>query len=92
MPYTAAPARYDAMEYRRCGRSGLKLSAVSLGYWHNFGGTASLENARALTRRAFDLGGALLRLCGLCRGRLRHGGGLDLGLVGDFVFHADHRG
>ncbi len=56
MPYTAAPARYDAMEYRRCGRSGLKLSAVSLGYWHNFGGTASLENARALTRRAFDLG------------------------------------
>jgi L-glyceraldehyde 3-phosphate reductase len=44
------------MLYRRCGRSGLKLPALSLGMWHNFGGTASFDNARAMARRAFDLG------------------------------------
>ena len=54
--YTPSPDRYDSMNYRRCGRSGLKLPAVSLGLWHNFGGLDSLENARAMLRRAFDLG------------------------------------
>jgi len=44
------------MLYRRCGRSGLKLPALSLGMWHNFGGAASFDNARAMARRAFDLG------------------------------------
>jgi L-glyceraldehyde 3-phosphate reductase len=54
--YSPAPGRYDSMTYNRCGRSGLMLSAVSLGLWHNFGGVDSLENARAMLRRAFDLG------------------------------------
>jgi L-glyceraldehyde 3-phosphate reductase len=54
--YSPAPGRYDSMTYNRCGRSGLMLSAVSLGLWHNFGGGDSLENARAMLRRAFDLG------------------------------------
>jgi L-glyceraldehyde 3-phosphate reductase len=49
-------ARYDRMIYRRCGRSGLKLPAVSLGLWHNFGGVDSPDEARALLCRAFDLG------------------------------------
>ncbi len=48
--------RYDKMEYRRSGRSGLKLPAVSLGLWHNFGGVDSLENGRTMIHRAFDLG------------------------------------
>ena len=48
--------RYDRMCYNRCGRSGLKLPAVSLGLWHNFGGVDVHENARAMVRRAFDLG------------------------------------
>jgi len=56
MTWTASANRYDTMRYNRCGRSGLKLPAVSLGLWHNFGGVDSLENARALLRRAFDLG------------------------------------
>ncbi len=57
MPYTAAPDRYDAkLPYRRCGRSGLKLPAISLGLWHNFGGDRPLEAPRAILRRAFDLG------------------------------------
>ena len=57
MPYTAASDRYDdTMQYRRCGRSGLKLPAVSLGLWHNFGGDRPLESSRAILRRAFDLG------------------------------------
>jgi len=55
-PYQAASNRYETMEYRRTGRSGLKLPAVSLGLWHNFGGVDTLENARAMLRRAFDLG------------------------------------
>ncbi len=56
MSYVPSPTRYDSMTYNRCGRSGLKLPAISLGLWHNFGGDAPTENARALCRRAFDLG------------------------------------
>jgi L-glyceraldehyde 3-phosphate reductase len=56
MSYQPAPARYDTMTYRRLGRSGLKLSAVSLGLWHNFGGDSIFENMRAMCRTAFDLG------------------------------------
>ncbi|WP_309113590.1 aldo/keto reductase [Saccharothrix sp.] len=56
MSHTAAPTRYDAMPYRRCGRSGLKLPAVSLGLWHNFGHDKALDGQRAIVRRAFDLG------------------------------------
>ncbi|SEC69705.1 L-glyceraldehyde 3-phosphate reductase [Streptomyces sp. 2131.1] len=55
-PYQAAGSRYDSMEYRRSGRSGLKLPAVSLGLWHNFGDDRSLGSQRAILRRAFDLG------------------------------------
>ncbi|MFE0105430.1 L-glyceraldehyde 3-phosphate reductase [Streptomyces sp. NPDC059009] len=54
--YRAVPERYDSMEYRRTGRSGLKLPAISLGLWHNFGDDKSLESQRAILRRAFDLG------------------------------------
>ncbi|MGA4851011.1 L-glyceraldehyde 3-phosphate reductase [Streptomyces sp. G5(2025)] len=54
--YRAAPGRYDSMEYRRTGRSGLKLPAVSLGLWHNFGDDKALDTQRAILRRAFDLG------------------------------------
>jgi L-glyceraldehyde 3-phosphate reductase len=56
MTYLPAETRYNSMHYNRCGRSGLKLPAVSLGLWHNFGGVDRLENARAMARRAFDLG------------------------------------
>jgi L-glyceraldehyde 3-phosphate reductase len=55
-PYVAALNRYDAMPYRRCGRSGLDLPAISLGLWQNFGGTDVFETGRAILRRAFDLG------------------------------------
>jgi len=54
--YAPNESRYEAMRYNRCGRSGLKLPAVSLGLWHNFGGLDPRENARAMIRRAFDLG------------------------------------
>lgn len=54
--YQAAADRYSSMEYRRTGRSGLKLPTVSLGLWHNFGDDKSLESQRAILRRAFDLG------------------------------------
>ena len=54
--YRPADARYDSMQYRRCGKSGLKLPAISLGLWHNFGGVDVLENAREMIWRAFDLG------------------------------------
>lgn len=54
--YLPSDTRYDTMQYNRCGRSGLKLPAVSLGLWHNFGGVDSFENGRAMVRRAFDLG------------------------------------
>ncbi|HEY3009212.1 MAG TPA: L-glyceraldehyde 3-phosphate reductase [Micromonosporaceae bacterium] len=56
MDYSADAHRYDAMTYRRCGRSGLRLPAVSLGLWHNFGHDRPLETQRAILRRAFDLG------------------------------------
>ncbi|MDT4980648.1 MAG: L-glyceraldehyde 3-phosphate reductase [Pseudonocardiales bacterium] len=56
MTYLAADGRYDAMTYRRCGRSGIQLPAISLGLWHNFGGETPLETQRAIARRAFDLG------------------------------------
>lgn len=56
MAYEPAQDRYDRMNYRRCGRSGLKLPPVSLGLWHNFGGVDCIENARAMLFRAFDLG------------------------------------
>jgi len=56
MPYLASDTRYDTMIYNRTGRSGLKLPAISLGWWYNFGGLDKLENGRAIARRAFDLG------------------------------------
>ncbi len=56
MVYLAAESRYDTMTYRRSGRSGLLLPAVSLGIWWNFGGVDLLENSRAMLRKAFDLG------------------------------------
>ena len=52
----ASASRYDKMTYNRCGRSGLKLPAISLGLWHNFGGVDPFETARSLIHRAFDLG------------------------------------
>ncbi|RFU36773.1 L-glyceraldehyde 3-phosphate reductase [Actinomadura logoneensis] len=56
MNYAADDKRYDRMDYRRCGRSGLKLPAISLGLWHNFGDDRPLDVQRAILRRAFDLG------------------------------------
>src|SRR6187549_1785317 len=56
MTYAPAEDRYDHMPYRRTGRSGLKLPAVSLGLWWNFGAVRPLETSRAIVRRAFDLG------------------------------------
>src|SRR5450830_1007334 len=55
-PYLAASNRYDSMVYRRCGRSGLDLPAISLGLWQNFGESTPLERQRAIVLRAFDLG------------------------------------
>ena len=55
-PYLPKEKRYNSMKYNRCGRSGLKLPAIALGLWHNFGGVDSLENARAMLRHAFDIG------------------------------------
>nr|WP_308358199.1 L-glyceraldehyde 3-phosphate reductase [Streptomyces sp. NEAU-Y11] len=55
-PYRAAESRYDTMSYRRTGRSGLLLPALSLGLWHNFGDDTPRETQRAILRRAFDLG------------------------------------
>src|ERR1700761_5756963 len=56
MSYTPSPTRYDTMEYRRCGRSGLLLPAVALGLWHNFGHGDVLENCRKILHMAFDAG------------------------------------
>jgi L-glyceraldehyde 3-phosphate reductase len=56
MSYTPDPNRYSAMQYRRCGKSGIDLPAISLGLWHNFGGVDVFETSRAMLRRAFDLG------------------------------------
>jgi L-glyceraldehyde 3-phosphate reductase len=54
--YQALDSRYEKMNYRRCGKSGIQLPMISLGLWHNFGGVDNFENARAMLRRAFDLG------------------------------------
>ncbi|HKI87769.1 MAG TPA: L-glyceraldehyde 3-phosphate reductase [Draconibacterium sp.] len=56
MTYLPQENRYDSMKYNRCGKWGLKLPAVSLGLWHNFGGVDVFENGRAILHRAFDLG------------------------------------
>ncbi|WPU23703.1 L-glyceraldehyde 3-phosphate reductase [Cedecea neteri] len=56
MPYEASPSRYQSMQYRACGQSGLQLPALSLGLWHSFGGVSPLESQRDLLRTAFDLG------------------------------------
>jgi L-glyceraldehyde 3-phosphate reductase len=56
MIYKPCDKRYDSMKYNRCGKSGLMLPAISLGLWHNFGGSDSFENGRAIVHRAFDLG------------------------------------
>ena len=56
MSYAADEHRYDSVRYRRCGRSGLELPPISLGLWQNFGANRPLEDARAILRRAFDLG------------------------------------
>ncbi|WP_158856697.1 L-glyceraldehyde 3-phosphate reductase [Lunatibacter salilacus] len=55
-PYEASAERYETMQYRRCGRSGIDLPLISLGLWHNFGHTDDFKNQRILLRRAFDLG------------------------------------
>lgn len=54
--YSAAENRYDKMVYRRCGESGIKLPAISLGLWHNFGGVDDFQNSQKILRMAFDLG------------------------------------
>ncbi|HYH04877.1 MAG TPA: aldo/keto reductase, partial [Bacillota bacterium] len=54
--YLPCSERYQSMKYNRCGRSGLKLPAVSLGLWHNFGDVTQVETSRAMLRQAFDLG------------------------------------
>lgn len=56
MVFKADKNRYETMQYRRCGQSGLKLPAVSLGLWHNFGDTTPIDNSRQLLQRAFELG------------------------------------
>jgi L-glyceraldehyde 3-phosphate reductase len=56
MSYVPYNRRYDTMKYNYCGNSGLKLSAISLGLWHNFGDINNYENSRSMIRRAFDLG------------------------------------
>ena len=55
--YNPAPDRYDGgMQYRRCGRSGVMMSVVSLGFWHNFGSISTFDNAKAMAHCAFDHG------------------------------------
>lgn len=56
MSYLASPKRYQSMEYRRCGHSGLQLPAISLGLWHNFGDTTLFDNSRDMLLCAFNLG------------------------------------
>ena len=56
MAWQANPARYESMQYRYCGRSGLQLPALSLGLWHSFGHIHALDEQRALLRKAFDCG------------------------------------
>ena len=54
--YRASSSRYDLMQYNRCGKSGLKLPAISLGLWHNFGSVDDFKNGRKIIHRAFDCG------------------------------------
>src|SRR4051794_41562235 len=56
MPYNASEDRYDHMQYRRCGASGIRLPEISLGLWNNFGDDRPIETQRAILRRAFDRG------------------------------------
>lgn len=56
MPYQPSKTRYETMQYRRCGKSGVQLPLISLGLWQNFGGVNTHENSRAMVLRAFDLG------------------------------------
>jgi len=56
MSYEAHPGRYESMQYRRCGKSGIKLPVISLGLWHNFGEDVPFATSQAICRRAFDLG------------------------------------
>jgi L-glyceraldehyde 3-phosphate reductase len=56
MSYTPSSSRYDSMTYNRCGRSGIRLPAISLGLWHNFGGVDDFKNGRRIVRKAFDAG------------------------------------
>lgn len=56
MPYLPSPNRYTSMQYRRCGKSGIKLPAISLGLWHNFGHVDDFENCRKIIHLAFDSG------------------------------------
>ena len=56
MEYCANESRYENMKYRRCGKSGILLPAISLGLWHNFGGINTFENSREMIKTAFDLG------------------------------------
>jgi L-glyceraldehyde 3-phosphate reductase len=56
MTYDASPTRYDSMRYNRCGASGIKLPAISLGLWHNFGSVDTFDNSRAMLLHAFDAG------------------------------------
>ena len=56
MTYLPEKERYSSMKYNRCGKSGIKLPLLTLGFWHNFGGTDVYENGRAIVRKAFDLG------------------------------------
>src|SRR3954464_9940747 len=56
MPYNASEDRYEQMQYRRCGASGVRLPAISLGLWNNFGDDRPIATQRAILRRAFDLG------------------------------------
>ena len=83
-PYTG---RYENMQYRYCGKSGLRLPALSLGLWHSFGHVQPLDSQRALLRKAFDLGithlalptttaphqAALKRILAVCCGRILPG-------------------
>lgn len=54
--YSASSSRYEGMVYHRCGKSGIKLPAISLGLWHNFGGVDDFDNCQSILRRAFDIG------------------------------------
>ncbi len=56
MTYIPSEDRYNNMIYNRCGKSGLKLPAISLGLWHNWGDNDDYENSRSMIHRAFDLG------------------------------------